>query len=291
MQLCFDATRFGFGLQEAVELASAKNIPAVEYTFEPFDVTDEAAKSLSAQEKEYLKEVAAAAAKLKIEIACIKLSYPLKVSDESQVKKFQDMLVKLGKLAEAISCSRIIFYLEPEIYQDWTIKVEKALSPVLKDLSRAGVKLLLSLSTPINNRGRSLKFWRSVEPQEWRDFLAAMPELSLSFSAADCLWQGIDYLRILPGLIKAVDHVEAGDVEINRQILTDGGMFGPLWWRYKLPGKGQVDWRQLCEALKLYEFNGNFSIQLDDEFIGADYPELSEALDHSVKLLAPLVKY
>lgn len=291
MQLCFDATRFGFGLQEAVELASAKNIPAIEYTFEPFDVTDKAAKSLSAQEQEYLKDVSSRARELKVEIACIKLNYPLKASDKSQTKKFQDMLAKLSKLAEAISCSRIIFYVEPEVCEEWAGKVEAALSPIFKNLSKMGIKLLLSLSTAPCHRGHSLKLWRSMEPQEWRDFLAAMPDLSLSFSAADCLWQGIDYLRILPGVIKAVEHVEAGDVEISRLILTDSGMFGPLWWRYKLPGKGQVDWRQLCEALKLYEFNGNLSIQLDDEFSGTDYPELIEALDSSVKLLAPLVKY
>src|SRR5207237_7017883 len=120
--------------------------------------------------------------------------------------------------------------------------------------------------------------------------IANCPGLALSFSAADCVWQNIDYLKILPGLVAAIERVEANDVEINRALLTDSGLYGPLWWRYRRPGKGQVDWAQLIEALKLYEYQGVFSIHLDDEFIG-DNGDLEESLDESIKLLNPLLKY
>jgi sugar phosphate isomerase/epimerase len=66
-------------------------------------------------------------------------------------------------------------------------------------------------------------------------------------------------------------------------------LYGPLWWRYRLPGKGQVDWTQLIEALKLYDFNGPFSIHLDDEYVVADWQSLEDALDLSLKHLAPIV--
>jgi len=66
-------------------------------------------------------------------------------------------------------------------------------------------------------------------------------------------------------------------------------MYGPLWWRYRLPGKGQVDWTQLVEALKLYDFKGTFSIHLDDEFVANDHESLEQALESSLKLLAPIV--
>ena len=129
-----------------------------------------------------------------------------------------------------------------------------------------------------------------MEPQDWRDLVAACPGLSLSFSPADCVWLGIDYLRILSGLAAVIDHVEAHDVEINRDLLVDSGMFGPLWWRYRVPGKGQVDWGQLIEALKLYDFQGSISIHLDDEFVASDEEELENALDGGLKKLAPLVR-
>lgn len=38
MKLCFDATRFGAGLEGAIDIAAQKGIPCVEYSFEPFPV-------------------------------------------------------------------------------------------------------------------------------------------------------------------------------------------------------------------------------------------------------------
>lgn len=291
MRLCFDATRFGLGLQEAVEMAAARGLPSVEYTFEPFSVADKASRKISDPEKEYLADVATKCKQLNIAIACIKLNYALQADDKTSVKNFRGMVEKLALVAKAIGCDKLLFYVEPGPAENWKQQLEDALSPAIAGLHKAGIKLMLSLSTPPHLRGRSLRFWRSTEPGEWRDLLAVMPELSLSFSAADCAWQGIDYLRILSGLVPAIEHVEARDIEVNRVLLADTGLFGPLWWRYKLVGRGQIDWRQLIEALKLYDYQGTLSIQLDDEFTTDDFEELSEALDASVKLLAPLVKY
>lgn len=289
MQLCFDATRFGYGLQEAVIMAAEKGLAAIEYAFEPFDVSAKESTELNEHEKQHLAEVAQLASEKKVNIAALKLNYSLNTKDKASLKYFRSMLAKLGRLAEAVSCPRIICYLERDQEEGWVERAESSLTVVLKDLKK--VKLVVSLSTPPSWRGRSLKYWRPNDPQEWRDLLAAMPEISLSFSPADCLWQGIDYLRLLPSIVKAIEHIEAQDVEINREMLADSGMFGPLWWRYRLAGKGQVDWRQLIEALKLYEFEGNFSIQLDDEFVAGAESSLSDALDSSLKLLAPLIKY
>ncbi len=291
LKLGFDATRFGFDLLDAVEMACTRGLASVEYTFEPFDVADKAARKLSAPEKEYLQTVDNKRKQLEVEIACLKLNYPLQALNKVSVKNFRGMVEKLTLVAQAIGCSRLLFYVVPGPEEDWKEHLEQALAPVLSLVNKAGIKMMLSLSTPPCFRGRSLRGWRSTEPGEWRELLAAMPQLALSFSAADCAWQGIDYLRILSGLISAIEHVEARDVEVNRVLLADTGLFGPLWWRYKLLGRGQIDWRQFIEALKLYDFNGTVSIQLDDEFTADEFEDLSEALDASVKLLAPLIKY
>jgi sugar phosphate isomerase/epimerase len=290
MQLCFDATRFGLGLVEAVEFAAAKGIGAVEFTFEPFESTAKTAK-LAAPEKEYLKDVAQRAKIHGIEVACIRLDTLIDSDDKSELKRFQQMMLKLALVAKAVDCTRLSFSLKPGSRDGWVIDAAAAILPVLEKLEKDGIKLLLSLSTPAVNRGRTLRQWRPMEPQEWRDLIANCPGLSLSFSAADCAWQSIDYLQILPGIVAAVEHVEANDIEINRALLVDSGLFGPLWWRYRRPGKGQIDWRQLIEALKLYDYKGTLSIHLDDEFIDGNNGNLEESLDESIKFLMPLVKY
>ena len=290
MQLCFDATRFGLGLKEAIEFAASKQIPAVEFTFDSFTTSAKSLK-LSEQEAAYLADVDRLCRDNSIEVACIRLNGLLDVGDKKAVKQFHQMMQKMSLVTKAVGCKRISFSINPTADANLISSAADAINPMLKQLEKVDVKLLLSLSTPATNRGRTLRQWRPMEPQEWRDLIAACPGLALSFSAADCVWQNIDYLRILPGLVAAIEHVEANDVEINRPVLVDSGLFGPLWWRYRRPGKGQLDWGQLIEALKLYDYQGKLSIQLDDEFLGDAADDLEDSLDESIKFLAPLVKY
>lgn len=290
MQLCFDATRFGFGLEEAVEFAAAKELNAVEFTFQPFDTTAKTAK-LDEQEKLYLAGVAAKAKAHAIEISCIRLDSLVDATDKREVKQFQQVMQKLALVANAVGCSRLSFSLKSGADIQWIEAASEGIAPVVQKLAAQDIKLLVSLSTPRVNRGRTLRQWHPMEPQQWRDLIAHCPGLALSFSAADCAWQHIDYLAVLPGIVAAVEHVEANDVEINRALLVDSGLFGPLWWRYRRPGKGQIDWGQFIEALKLYDYKGTLSIHLDDEFIDGSSENLEESLDESVKFLAPLVKY
>lgn len=289
MRLCFDATRFGSGLDGAIELASSRGLSAVEYSFAPF-ATGKAAKGLDANEKKSLREVAKLSQEKAVEFACLNLDYCVEASDKKSVKQFLAMAVKLAQVGEVLNCSRVAFNLMPGDGEDWLKLAEECLNAASASLEKHGAKPLLRLSTPREFRGVTLKKWRAMEPQDWRNLVSSCPNLSLSFSPADCVWLGIDYLRVLSGVAAAIDHVEAIDIEINRELLVDSGMYGPLWWRYRIPGKGQVDWGQFIEALKLYDFNGTISIHIDDEFVVDDQLELENALDASIKKLAPLVR-
>ena len=221
----------------------------------------------------------------------LNLDYCLQPEDKKSAKQFFQMVSKLAQVASALGCKRIGFFLEPGIGDDWKHVFEQQFFALKEVLEPHGVRLLLRLATPVAWRGLSLKKYRPMEPQDWRDILTlCRGELSLSFSPADCVWLGIDYLRILPGLASAIEHIEAHDIEISREMLHDSGLFGPSWWRYRVFGKGQVDWRQLIEALKLYDFQGTFSVQLADEFLADDPEMLSNALDASLKTVSPLVR-
>jgi len=290
MQLCFDATRFGFGLYEAIEFAASKGLPAVEFAFDSFELTAKNAK-LTDQEVEYLKEVRELCQRTGTSVACIRLDLVVDVEDKKAVKQFQLMLRKLGQLASAVTCERIAFVLKPSDCSNWISVAADAINPVLAEFDKKGLKLLLSMSTPAGNRGLTLRKWRPLEPQEWRDLIVNCQGLALSFSAADLAWQNINYLQLLPGFVNAIEHVEANDVEINRELLQDSGLFGPLWWRYRKAGKGQIDWKQLIEALKMYDYKGSFSIHLDDEFVDSNDGNLEDSLDDSVRFFTPLLKY
>ena len=225
-----------------------------------------------------------------VEFACLNLDFCLDTQDKKSLKQFAPMLTKLATVAQSVGCQKISFFVRAGDGESWMETFAAEYTALSETLSQYDVRPLLRLSTPTDFRGVSLKKWRGMEPQEWRDLISLAPGLSFVYSPADLLWLGIDYLTNLPGMVSAIEHVVAHDVEINRTILTDSGLFGPLWWRYRLAGKGQVDWRQFIEALKLYDYQGTFSLQLDDEFLEGETQALTDALAEGKRYFAPLLK-
>jgi len=288
MLLCFDATRFNTGLDGAIELAAAKGMSAIEYSLPPFARQSKSKKGLDKAERESLAEIKKLSEDLGVKIACLNLDYCLFPLDKKSAKSFQDMMGNVAQVASHLGCHKISMLIAPGQNGTWLDATSEQLTQLQKVVAENDVKLLLRLATAPQFRGVSLKGWSAMDPQDWRDLLAL--GIALSFSPADCVWLGIDYLKILSGIASGIEHIEAHDIEISRSLLNDSGMYGPLWWRYRLPGKGQVDWTQLTEALKLYDFQGTFSIHLDDEFVANDPDSLDEALDSSIKFLAPLVR-
>ena len=289
MEFCFDATRFGSGLDGAIDLAAANGATAVEFSFAPFAPAKNS-KKLEGQEKEHFAQVFELSKAKDVRFACLNLDFEVDPSDKKSVKQFVPMVTKLASVAEAIGCRRVAFFVRPGTDNDWMEAFAADYAALGDTFAGYDVKPLVRLATPTPYRGVSLKHWRAMEPQEWRDLIALCPGLSFVYSPADLLWLGIDYLTNLPGMVSAIDHVVAHDVEINRTILTDSGMFGPLWWRYRMAGKGQVDWRQFVEALKLYDFQGTFSLQLDDEFVSDDPQALEDALAEGKRFFKPLLR-
>ncbi|MBS1988899.1 MAG: sugar phosphate isomerase/epimerase [Cyanobacteria bacterium SZAS LIN-3] len=287
MKFAFDATRFGSGLDGAVDLAAAGGFSAVEFSFAPFVP---AKKSQDAKEKKYFESVYDLALKKNVEFACLNLDFTLDCADKKSLKQFLPMITKLSAVARTIGCGKVSFFLKAGSDDDWMQTFAGEYPALSEQLMANDVRPLVRLATPTDCCGVSLKKWRAMEPQEWRDLITACPGLSFVYSPADLIWLGIDYLLNLPAMVSAIEHVVAHDIEINRSILTDSGLYGPLWWRYRLAGKGQVDWRQFIEALKLYDYQGTFSLQLEDEFLGDDPHALNDALAEGKKYFAPLLR-
>lgn len=289
MRLCFDATKFGGGFEEAIELAAEKGLPAIEYRFEAFKASGKSAGEVKGKERKSIEQFSKLAVEKNVEIACLSLEFTHTPGDKNSFKEFVGMLSKLLEVASILNCQRLGFLLTPGEGQAWKSAFEKEYAQISPMFEAKQIKPLLRTATPAEFRGKSLKGWRAMEPQDWRDLISGCPGLSLSFSPGDCLWLNIDYLRILSGITSAIEHIEAHDIEINRDLLKDSGLFGPLWWRYRQVGKGQVDWIQLIETLKLYDYQGAFSIHFEDEFKDNDDAYLYNALDDGIQRLGFLI--
>jgi len=106
-------------------------------------------------------------------------------------------------------------------------------------------------------------------PELWTAMFAAVPSpaLGLSFDPSHLIWLGIDDI---PGLIHEfagrIYHVDGKDVEIDRERLRRQGILGSGWWRYRLPGNGELDWPAIVAALRDIGYEGTISIEQEDDF-------------------------
>ena len=114
-------------------------------------------------------------------------------------------------------------------------------------------------------------------PEMWRAMFQAIPSkaLGLCYDPSHMVRLGIDCLRVLKEFGDRVTHVHAKDCAIlPEEQYCQGRLprtFGKPrfqcsegWWRYCVPGDGQVDWRAVVVGLVAAGYDGVVSIELED---------------------------
>ena len=105
-------------------------------------------------------------------------------------------------------------------------------------------------------------------PELWTAMFATIPSpaIGLSFDPSHLAWLGIGDI---PGLIHEfrdrIYHVDGKDIEIVRERLQRQGILGSGWWRYRLPGNGELDWPAIITALRDIGYDGAISIEQEDD--------------------------
>jgi sugar phosphate isomerase/epimerase len=126
-------------------------------------------------------------------------------------------------------------------------------------------------------------------PETVRGLLRAIPEgLTLNFDPSHLIRQGIEPNRFLREFISHVGHVHAKDTKLAPESIYEFGLyqdstFEPLsparryaghTWSYRLPGRGESDWKQILSLLVDNGYAGGISVELEDEdFLGTEQLE------------------
>lgn len=107
---------------------------------------------------------------------------------------------------------------------------------------------------------------------QWEMIFNEVPaeNFGLNFDPSHLVWQGIDHLAAVEKFASRIFHSHAKDVEINRQKLSFLGNQETGWWRYVIPGFGDIDWGVYCARLRRNGFNGVLSIEHEDGALGRE---------------------
>jgi sugar phosphate isomerase/epimerase len=92
--------------------------------------------------------------------------------------------------------------------------------------------------------------------------------------------------------------VQAKDVEVDEAARNRYGVFGQAldrspwvsgWWRYRVPGRGVVDWRRVVDTLQQGGYDGVVSVEHEDPVWSGDPERVRQGLVIAERTLAPLV--
>lgn len=129
-------------------------------------------------------------------------------------------------------------------------------------------------------------------PELWDAMFETVPSaaLGLSFDPSHLVWLGIPNVTdVIREYGSRIYHVDGKDCEIMRGRLARQGILGSSWWRYRLPGLGELDWQSIFSALREVGYDGIVAIENEDPtFMGRAGVKWSA--DYLNRLLLPPLK-
>jgi sugar phosphate isomerase/epimerase len=150
---------------------------------------------------------------------------------------------------------------------------EKVLPPLVQYAADRGVRLVVENCPMEGWHPDGYPANLAYSPQLW-DWMTGL-DLYLNFDPSHLVWLGIDPVPVAAAYAERILHVQAKDVEIDPVARDRFGVFGNAvdrsrdpwrsgWWRYRIPGLGQVDWASLISTLAAAGYDGVVSVEHED---------------------------
>lgn len=121
----------------------------------------------------------------------------------------------------------------------------------------------------------------------------------LNYDPSHLVWLGIDPVTALRPYVERVLHAQAKDTQLDIASRNRYGFFGKTrergrpgdagWWRYRVPGRGDVDWSGVVDTLYEGGFRGVLSVEHEDPVWSGDEHRVTAGLEIAHRTLRPLL--
>jgi sugar phosphate isomerase/epimerase len=176
---------------------------------------------------------------------------------------------------------------------------EQVLPPLVRYAADRGVRLVVENCPMEGWHPDGYPANLAYSPQLW-DWMAELG-LYLNFDPSHLVWLGIDPAAVAATYAERILHVQAKDVEIDLARRDRFGVFGNAvrrdrspwdsgWWRYRIPGLGQVDWAALITTLSAAGYDGVVSVEHEDPVWSGSAGKVHQGLALARETLDPLIR-
>lgn len=177
------------------------------------------------------------------------------------------------------------------------VDAERVFPPIVERAAVAGVRLVVENCPMSGWHPDGYPANLAYSPELW-DWMADLG-LRLNYDPSHLVGLGIDPVRALRSAVPLVAHVQAKDAEVLGDLIDRFGFIGNAvdrsdpwdhaWWRYRVPGHGQIDWAGVVRALREGGYDGAVSIEHEDPYLSGSVPDVQRGLLTAQATLRPLL--
>lgn len=189
----------------------------------------------------------------------------------------------------------------PELSPNDNIKeIKKVFSDILKYAADKNISVMIE-NCPMENWVRfGLPGNFAYSPELWDALFNELPfdNFGLNLDPSHLYWLGIDYIQAAKEYTSKVFHAHAKDTEMLDEGEYRYGIFGrqldPIpwksgWWRYRMPGSGEIDWSKFISTLQENGYDNVLSIEHEDPIWEGDEEKIKTGLQLGLKHLSQFV--
>lgn len=189
----------------------------------------------------------------------------------------------------------------PELSPNENIReIKNVFSGILKYAADRNVSLMIE-NCPMENWVRfGLPGNFAYSPELWDALFNELPfdNFGLNLDPSHLYWLGIDYIQAVKDYASKVFHAHAKDTEMLEEGEYRYGIFGrqidPIpwksgWWRYRMPGSGEIDWSKFISTLQENGYNNVLSIEHEDPIWEGSEDKIKTGLQLGLKHLSQFV--
>lgn len=220
--------------------------------------------------------------------------------DSDERRRINDHVVACVDAAAMLGCPTVGTFVgrDPSrTVRENLADAERVFAPLVERAGEKDVKLVIENCV--------MEGWH---PDGYPGNLAYSPELwewmfsiglYLNYDPSHLVWMGIDPVAALRPYVEKVAHAQAKDSQVFPDRRNHYGYPGRAvdrpdpwdvgWWRYRVPGLGDVDWRRVVDALYEGGFDGVLSVEHEDPIWTGTEDRIKAGLEIAHRALRPLI--
>lgn len=223
--------------------------------------------------------------------------------DLSQREKYHNHLKKVIDTASLLNVKLVGTFVgsRPDLTPTDNMKeIGKVFRELVKYAADKNVSLMIE-NCPMENWVKfGLPGNYAYSPELWTALFNEVPadNFGLNLDPSHLYWLGIDYIGLIKDFKSKIFHAHAKDAEILLDGKNQFGIFGKQidptpwksgWWRYRMPGLGEIDWKTFISTLRENGYDSVLSIEHEDPVWEGSIEKTKSGLQLGIKHLSQFI--